>query len=31
MVITTTTPVPAEVVDQIVSSDGFFAGQTVAL
>ena len=31
MVITTTTPVPPEVVDEIVSSDGFFAGQTVTL
>ena len=31
MVITTTTPVPAAVVDEIVSSEGFFAGQTVAL
>jgi D-3-phosphoglycerate dehydrogenase len=31
MVITTTTPPPREVVDQIVSSDGFVAGQTVAL
>jgi D-3-phosphoglycerate dehydrogenase len=31
MVITTTTPPPRDVVDQIVGSDGFFAGQTVAL
>jgi D-3-phosphoglycerate dehydrogenase len=31
MVITTTTPPPREVVDQIVGSDGFVAGQTVAL
>lgn len=31
MVITTTTPVPSEVVDEIVSSEGFVAGQTVAL
>jgi D-3-phosphoglycerate dehydrogenase len=31
MVITTTTPVPREVVDEIVSSEGFVAGQTVAL
>jgi D-3-phosphoglycerate dehydrogenase len=31
MAITTTSPVPLEVVDQIVGSDGFVAGQTVAL
>jgi D-3-phosphoglycerate dehydrogenase len=31
MVITTSSPVPAEVVDEIVSSEGFFAGVTVAL
>jgi D-3-phosphoglycerate dehydrogenase len=31
MAITTASPVPREVVDEIVSSDGFFAGQTVAL
>ena len=31
MVITTTTPVPQTVVDEIVSGDGFVAGQTVAL
>ncbi|MGP0049159.1 MAG: NAD(P)-dependent oxidoreductase, partial [Solirubrobacteraceae bacterium] len=31
MAITTSTPAPAEVVDEIVSSDGFFAGRTVAL
>ncbi len=31
MVITTTAPVPREVVDEIVSSEGFVAGQTVAL
>ena len=31
MAITTTSPVPAEVVEEIVSSDGFVAGQTVAL
>jgi D-3-phosphoglycerate dehydrogenase len=31
MVITTSSAVPAEVVDEIVSSDGFFAGVTVAL
>ncbi|MGH2870356.1 MAG: phosphoglycerate dehydrogenase [Solirubrobacteraceae bacterium] len=31
MVITTTAAVPREVVDEIVSSDGFVAGQTVAL
>jgi D-3-phosphoglycerate dehydrogenase len=31
MVITTTAPVPQEVVDEIVRSDGFVAGQTVAL
>jgi D-3-phosphoglycerate dehydrogenase len=31
MAITTSSPVPSEVVDEIVSSDGFFAGQTVAL
>jgi D-3-phosphoglycerate dehydrogenase len=31
MAITTSSPVPREVVDLIVSSDGFFAGQTVTL
>jgi D-3-phosphoglycerate dehydrogenase len=31
MAITTALPVPREVVEQIVSSDGFVAGQTVAL
>jgi D-3-phosphoglycerate dehydrogenase len=31
MVITTDSPVPAEVVDEVVSSDGFFAGVTVGL
>ena len=31
MAITTTSPVPRQVVEQIVSSDGFVAGQTVAL
>jgi D-3-phosphoglycerate dehydrogenase / 2-oxoglutarate reductase len=31
MAITTASPVPREVVEQIVSSDGFVAGQTVAL
>jgi D-3-phosphoglycerate dehydrogenase len=31
MAITTTSPVPSDVVDEIVSSDGFVAGQTVAL
>ncbi len=31
MVITTISPVPREVVDEIVSSEGFFAGHTVAL
>jgi len=31
MAITTASPVPAEVVQQIVSSEGFVAGQTVAL
>jgi D-3-phosphoglycerate dehydrogenase len=31
MVITTSAAVPADVVDEIVSSDGFFAGVTVAL
>jgi D-3-phosphoglycerate dehydrogenase len=31
MAITTNSPVPREVVKQIVSSDGFVAGQTVAL
>jgi D-3-phosphoglycerate dehydrogenase len=31
MAITTGSPAPSELVDQIVSSDGFFAGQTVAL
>jgi D-3-phosphoglycerate dehydrogenase / 2-oxoglutarate reductase len=31
MAITTTSPVPREVVDAIVSSEGFVAGQTVAL
>jgi len=31
MAITTSAPPPQAVVDQIVSSDGFFAGQTVAL
>ncbi len=31
MVITTDSPVPAEVVDEVVSSDGFFAGVSVAL
>jgi D-3-phosphoglycerate dehydrogenase len=31
MLITTVAPVPSEVVEEIVSSDGFFAGQTVAL
>ncbi|HEX5195513.1 MAG TPA: phosphoglycerate dehydrogenase [Solirubrobacteraceae bacterium] len=31
MAITTSEPVPQEVVDEIVASDGFFAGQTVAL
>jgi D-3-phosphoglycerate dehydrogenase len=31
MAITTTTPAPADVVAEIVSSDGFVAGQTVAL
>jgi D-3-phosphoglycerate dehydrogenase / 2-oxoglutarate reductase len=31
MAITTTEPVPAEVVDEIVSSEGFVAGRTVSL
>jgi D-3-phosphoglycerate dehydrogenase len=31
MAITTSSPVPREVVDRIVSSDGFVAGQTVSL
>jgi D-3-phosphoglycerate dehydrogenase len=31
MVITTTSPAPPEVVDEIVSSDGFFAGVAVSL
>jgi D-3-phosphoglycerate dehydrogenase len=31
MAITTTSPVPRDVVEQIVSSDGFVAGQTVTL
>jgi D-3-phosphoglycerate dehydrogenase / 2-oxoglutarate reductase len=31
MAITTSSPVPQQVVDEIVSSDGFFAGRTVAL
>jgi hypothetical protein len=31
MAITTASPVPAEVVRQIVSSEGFVAGLTVAL
>jgi hypothetical protein len=31
MVITTTSPAPPAVVDEIVSSDGFFAGVTVSL
>jgi D-3-phosphoglycerate dehydrogenase len=31
MAITTSSPVPRDVVDEIVSSDGFFAGQTVSL
>jgi D-3-phosphoglycerate dehydrogenase len=31
MAITTSSPVPQAVVDEIVASDGFFAGQTVAL
>ncbi len=31
MVITTNTPVPPAVVDEIVCSNGFFAGQTVSL
>jgi len=31
MAITTVSPVPTEVVDEIVRSEGFFAGQTVAL
>jgi D-3-phosphoglycerate dehydrogenase / 2-oxoglutarate reductase len=31
MAITTSSPVPAEVVDEIVSSEGFEAGRTVAL
>ena len=31
MAITTTSPVPREVVEEIVSSEGFEAGQTVAL
>jgi D-3-phosphoglycerate dehydrogenase len=31
MAITTNSPVPRDVVEQIVSSDGFVAGQTVAL
>jgi D-3-phosphoglycerate dehydrogenase / 2-oxoglutarate reductase len=31
MVITTNTPVPPAVVDEIVGSNGFFAGQTVSL
>ena len=31
MAITTTSPVPRQVVEEIVSSDGFVAGQTVAL
>jgi D-3-phosphoglycerate dehydrogenase / 2-oxoglutarate reductase len=31
MVITTTSPAPPDVVDEIVCSDGFFAGVTVAL
>jgi hypothetical protein len=31
MVITTDVPVPAEVVEEIASSDGFVAGRTVSL
>jgi D-3-phosphoglycerate dehydrogenase len=31
MVITTSSRVPAEVIDEIVSTEGFFAGVTVAL
>ena len=31
LVITTTSPVPTVVVEEIVASDGFVAGQTVAL
>jgi D-3-phosphoglycerate dehydrogenase len=31
MAITTSSPVPSEVVEEIVSSDGFVAGETVAL
>jgi hypothetical protein len=31
MAITTTAPVPREVVREIAASDGFVAGQTVAL
>jgi D-3-phosphoglycerate dehydrogenase len=31
MAITTTSPVPQEVVDEIVRGDGFFTGHTVAL
>jgi D-3-phosphoglycerate dehydrogenase len=31
MAITTTSPVPREVVAQIAASDGFVAGQTVSL
>jgi D-3-phosphoglycerate dehydrogenase len=31
MAITTSAPVPDEVVEQIASSDGFFAGETVPL
>jgi hypothetical protein len=31
MAITTNAPVPPDVVDRIVSSDGFVAGHTVAL
>jgi len=31
MAITTSEPVPQSVVDEIVASDGFEAGQTVAL
>jgi hypothetical protein len=31
MAITTSEPVPQEVVDEVVASDGFVAGQTVAL
>jgi D-3-phosphoglycerate dehydrogenase len=31
MVVSTDRPVPAEVIDEIVASDGFFEGHAVAL